>query len=127
MCKVAQVDASKFPTRDVAERLVGTRDFESADPYVQWIAFKPFLQDQINKRYTEREIYDLYDMLNSRQAGLRLWEHNLYYCSGLINRCDLSNEAFLLIAKPLEDMPLYINDDDREVSTVAIWRLKWAK
>lgn len=127
MCKIAQIDASKFPTLYVTERLVGTRDFESAGPYVQWIAFKPILQDQINKRYTEREIYDLYDMLNSIQTGLRLWEHKLYYCSGLINRCDLSDEAFLLIAKPLKDMPLYINDDNREVVTVATWRLKWAK
>lgn len=127
MCKVAKVDESLFQIKGPTERLVDIKAFESVGSYIQSIIYKPLLQDQINRRYTENEIYDLYDMLNKKQSGLSIWEYKMYYCSGLINRCDLSDEAFMLIVKPLEDMPLYVNDKNREAQVVAIWRLKWAK
>jgi hypothetical protein len=49
------------------------------------------------------------------------------YSDGRIYRKDMSERSFMLLSKPLEDMPLYVNDEDIETQVVAIWRLKWAK
>ena len=36
----------------------------------------------------------------------------------------INNGMDLVMAKPLKDMPLLINDEDLTIRTTAIWRLK---
>ena len=69
---------------------------------------------------TKQEISDLDSMLE-KSRGAKL------YSDGRIYRKDMSERSFMLLLKPLEDMPLYVNDEDIETQVVAIWRLKWAK
>jgi len=120
ICKVAKVDASLFPSRGSIERLIGTRDLDSAGPYVRYIAYKPLEEYRVNEIYTKEEIQDFYSMLE-KSRGVKL------YSDGRMYLRDMSERAIMLLSKPLESMPLYVNDEDIEAQVVAIWRLKWGK
>ena len=120
MCKIAKVDASLFQSRGPTERLVGTRDFDSAGPYVQYLAYKPLEEHRVNEVYTKEEIQD-FDSMLEKSRGTKL------YSDGRMYLRDMSERAIMLLSKPLESMPLYVNDEDIEAQVVAIWRLKWAK
>lgn len=85
------------------------------------------LECQINNTYTEKEIKNLYNMLISSQKVSSIFHLKFYYSNGRLYQEDISHRAFMLITKPLVEMPLYVNDEDRETQIVAVWRLKTGK
>jgi hypothetical protein len=90
--------------------------------------FGDFLwQYTMNDLYTDEEKKDLYDMLISHQHVSSIFHLVMYYYPGYIAQSDLSKRAYNLLRKSLDQMPLYVNDENYEARIVAVWRLKWAK
>jgi len=127
MCKVAKVDESLFHREKPTERAVGNRPLESLGAFGRYMFGDYLWECSINDRYTDEEKKDLYNMLTTSQVVNSVFHLRYYYYSGHIHRRDLSDIAYDLLCKPLDRMPLYVNDEDYEARIVAVWRLKWAK
>jgi hypothetical protein len=84
----------------------------------------------LNERYTREERVELAVMFQTTVAVKKydhlstelLAEYDYWLSPGTI-----TFEGFAMLLEPLENMPLYVNDEKMDKQTIAIWRLKCAK
>lgn len=84
----------------------------------------------LNDQYTHEERMELAAMYQRTVTIPRLYHEKatlLIKYDYWISPITLSAKEFVMLSEPLENMPLYMNDDSMDKQTIAMWRLKCAK